>query len=735
MKLNSGTTKLIGVIVYLILQVNLTVSAQDGFPKLILLEKDVPALKAAIGTNEIIKKSFAKVKRNADKALNSEIVVPTPKDPGGGYTHEKHKSNYREMYQAGLAFQLTGEQKYADFVKNMLLEYSKMYHKIGLHPQKKNQAPGKLFWQNLNETVWLVYSIQAYDCIIETLSASDKKKIETNVFREMIKFIAVDNQRTFDKVHNHGTWAVAGVGMAGYVLGDTSLVNKAIRGTNNDGTSGFLKQISDLFSPDGYYAEGPYYQRYALMPFILFAQAIANNQPELKIFEYNGKVLEKAVTSVLQLTNKEGFFFPINDGFDHKSYHTVELVYATDIAYNQYKNKNLLPIVREHGRVMLSGAGLAAATDALANTKLKFKHKPLLIRDGVDANGGGVALLRTPFNKSELTGIMKFTTQGMGHGHFDRMAIMMYDGADAILSDYGAARFLNVPAKHGGRYLPENKTWARQTISHNTVIADQTSHFNGKWKQSQKYRPALDFYDNTKDVQIVAAKDTAAYKGITMRRTLVMVSRDEAPFMIDLFKLESAQAHTYDYAFHYQGHLMETSFKLQTNTTTLKPLGKKNGYQHLWLEATAKALGNQGTFTWWKDKQFYSITTTAANSQTQFLLTRAGANDPEFNLRHQPSLIVREEAKKDHLFCSVIEPHGSFDPTLEAVQSPSSQVKSITVEYSNTQYAVAKAIFKNGESYTICIAFDSRKNQKHKLKINGKKLSWKGSYQLIKKQL
>lgn len=38
------------------------------------------------------------------------------------------------------------------------------------------------------------------------------------------------------------------------------------------------------YSPDGYYREGPYYQRYAMYPFLIFALAMDNVKPELKVF-------------------------------------------------------------------------------------------------------------------------------------------------------------------------------------------------------------------------------------------------------------------------------------------------------------------------------------------------------------------------------------------------------------------------------------------------------------------
>src|SRR3546814_10351649 len=65
------------------------------------------------------------------------------------------------------------------------------------------------------------------------------------------------------------------------------------------------------------------------------------------------------------------------------------------------------------------------------------------------------------------------------HGHFDRLGWLYYDETGAVVTDYGAARFLNVEAKHGGRYLPENDSWASTTIAHNTLVVDEQSHFAG----------------------------------------------------------------------------------------------------------------------------------------------------------------------------------------------------------------------------------------------------------------
>ena len=91
--------------------------------------------------------------------------IPYPQDAGGGYSHEQHKRNPVTMLNAGILYQLTGDVAYAGLVRDMLRAYAQMYPALGDHPKKGKQSPGKLFWQSLNESVWLLTTIQGYDAI------------------------------------------------------------------------------------------------------------------------------------------------------------------------------------------------------------------------------------------------------------------------------------------------------------------------------------------------------------------------------------------------------------------------------------------------------------------------------------------------------------------------------------------------------------------------------------------
>jgi hypothetical protein len=141
----------------------------------------------------------------------------------------------------------------------------------------------------------------------------------------------------------------------------------ALYGTKKDGKSGFLAQINGLFSPDGFYTEGPYYVRYAILPYYLFANALKNVRPQLDIFNYRNKVLQKALMAGLEQTNLDGTFFALNDALKEKDYTTNELVTAVNIAWNVFgKNDELLFVAAKQDRVLLNkgGLGIAAALPA-----------------------------------------------------------------------------------------------------------------------------------------------------------------------------------------------------------------------------------------------------------------------------------------------------------------------------------------------------------------------------------
>lgn len=698
-------------------------------PSMLVNAADIASIKRSAGKYPLFEQAMTEAKAKVDAAIALPMDVPVPKD-AGGYTHERHKQNYSEMQMAGVLYQVTKDERYARFIKEMLLKYAALYPTLGIHPAAASEAPGRLFWQSLNESVWMVNTMQAYDCVYDRLTAQERRTIEENLFRPMVRYFSVDQKHILNRIHNHGTWMSAAVGMAGFAMRDTEMVAMALYGTNKDKNGGFLNQLELLFSPDGYFTEGPYYIRYAIMPFYVFAQSIDNNRPDLKIFEYRDAILKKAFYAMLQLTYTTGQFLPINDALKEKTYQAPEVIQALNIAFKKFKNDpSLLTVAKHQGSVTLTGGGVEVAA-ALVSVKepVPFPYKSFEIRDGADGSEGGVGILRYGPNSDQMLALMKYTGHGLSHGHYDKLSLLFYDQQREQLQDYGAARFINVEPKYGGRYLPETKSFSMQTIAHNTVTVDERSHFDGKISVSEQFHADRNFFSVTDpSLQMMSAVCTTAYPGIGMRRTVLMVqdSSLSRPVLVDIFTVDGTKQHTFDLPFYYIGQFIFSNRTLNHSVSQQSTLGPANGYQHLWKEAEGKANG-MFQFSWLSGKRYYSVSS-AADSQTTVFFARIGANDPNINLRREPAVIVRKSGRSA-VFASVVEPHGLWDGTIEISREASSSVRDITVLASDTVGTVVQIVRKNGSRWIVMVSNGAPSDlAAHRMEVNGTMYEWTGN--------
>ena len=718
--------------------------ASQTHPSLILTKQGVEDIRAQLGNIPIFDNTLKAVQEEVDAEIALGIETPIPKDYSGGYTHVRHKRNMVVLQKAGVLYQILDDEKYAKYVKDMLMQYEEMYKTLPLHPKTRSYARGKLFWQCLNDSNWLVYVSQAYDCVYNYLSEEERNKLETNLFRPFADHISIDSPQFYQRVHNHSTWGNAAVGMIGLVMNDQELIDRALYGIkgvdldrkakdddggflNKDGKAGFLANIEEPFSPDGYYNEGPYYQRYAMYPFLIFAEGLHNVKPELKIFEYKEGVLLKSINALLNLSDADGDFFPLNDGQKGMSYYTSALVTAVDISYHfGTQDPGLLSIASAQDRVLLDDSGLAVALGIKNGKAESFNKKSINLSDGPNGTQGGVAILRN----EDIELVFKYAAQGSSHGHYDKLSYSLYEKGEEILQDYGLARFVNIEQKGGGNYLKENKTWAKQTIAHNTVTQNETSHFNAKYEVGSQHYSVLNYFSSeNENVQVASAKEANAYPGTEMLRTMAIIKDEdfEKPYMLDIMKVTSNKANQYDFPYYFLGQVLQTNFEYKT-PKTLNTLGSKNGYQHLYLEGSAIASEENSKLSWLNKGKFYTLTS-VTNKTDELLFTRIGANDPEFNLRRDAALMLRRKNAKNTLFVSTIEAHGSYSPVTESAVNSNSSIKELKVVYDTVEYTAVAVINVNGNTKLFITAnTNASKESKHTLTINNEEFSWKGPY-------
>ncbi len=735
------------VLAWLVVATGITMSAQGGeHPGLIMTQEGIEKIRASLGQVPLFDATLAKVQAEVDAEIELGIDTPLPKDFSGGYTHSRHKRNFFILQKAGLLYQILEDDKYADYVRDMLFAYEAMYKHLPLHPQTRSYARGKLFWQCLNDSNWLVYVSQAYDLVYNYLSADERSRLEKNLFRPFADFISLENPQFYNRIHNHSTWGNAAVGMMGLAMDDDELVQRALYGIEDDGLelgtkdndggfikiagqkAGFLANLEQPFSPDGYYTEGPYYQRYAMYPFLVFAQALNNVRPELEIFDYKDGVLLKAVSAMISLSDADGEFFPLNDGQKGMSLNAGSVVSAVDIAFHFGGNDpQLLSIAQAQGQVLLDDAGFAVAKALHEGERQPFTRTSINLSDGPDGTQGGVAVLRQA--DEAMTVVFKYSAQGLSHGHYDKLSFSLHERGEEVLQDYGMVRFVNVEQKGGGNYLPENASWAKQSIAHNTLVQDETSHFQGKYEIGSQHHSQLHFYDTSRDdIHIVSATDTNAYPGTGLQRTMALINdaMTDKPLLLDVLRASSDTEHQYDLPFHFLGQVIDTNFDYKTSDT-LDALGRDHGYQHLFVEATGAAQKDNTRLTWLNNKKFYSLTTATTGTDALMFL-RLGANDPQFNLRRDPALMIRRNARNT-VFVTAIESHGGYSAVAERATDARSSIASIKVVHDDAKYTAVAIENVDGIKRLLIIAnADTRDATEHSLRIKADDFRWQGPF-------
>ena len=698
--------------------------------------------------------TLARTQVQVDERMEQGWEVPTPKDMAGGYTHEVHKQNWKTLRDAGAIFRLTGDTTYAAFVREGLLQYAAAYPTWPKHPTDRSYATGKIFWQCLNDANWLVYVSQGYGDIYDWLDPAVRGRLNRELFRPMADFLSVENPQFFNRIHNHSTWGNAAVGMIGLVMDDEELIQRALYGIPTDelpddlrdddsgriisetGRAGFLAQLDLSFSPDGYFTEGPYYLRYALSPFLLFGRALDEKRPDLGIVSYRDSILGKAIYALLLEADPRGDFFPLNDSQKGMSLYAPEVVKTVDYGYYLYgRDPRLLSLAREQGSVLLDEAGLVVAEDLAAGKAVPFRPESVAFTDGPNGDEGGVAVLRAYSGGEEQTSlVMKYSAQGMGHGHFDKLSYSLYDRTGEVIQDYGAARWVNIDQKGGGRYLPENQSFAKQSVAHNTLVVDRSSHYGGEISIGERYHPELYAFDTTiSGLQLISAVSDNAYSGRRLHRAQWLLSDPafEHPLLIDWFRATGTERADHELPTWYMGQLLRTDFDYTTKNK-LYTLDSAAGYQHLFLEARATSLEPTATVEWFGRGRFYTQTM-ATRPGDEILFVRPGANDPNFNLRRDSGFILRRPDVSATTFISVLESHGSYSPREEVARWPYGVIVDLSLVVDTEEYAAIHLATEDGQTWLLLFsALHPRPRKKNQLEINGRTYEWEGVHHLIK---
>lgn len=707
---------------------------------ILLTEAEVELLRKEVGKPSLMGKSIEANRKELEAFMRLPLDVPGHGE-AGGYEHNRHKQNYTYMNLAGRLFLITQEEKYAQFVKDLLAIYAEKYLTFDFHVQKNTNPTGRLFHQILNEHCWLMFTSLAYSCVASVMTEEERTAVVERIFEPMLDMFTVKYAHDFDRIHNHGIWAVAAVGICGLAIGKPEYLEMSVYGQDRDDTGGFLAQISQLFAPSGYYMEGPYYHRYAIRPTCVFAEVVHRHMPEVDIYNYKDKVIGNTVQAMLATAYPNGEFPALNDASRTMSITDMGVQVAVSVYSKHYgMDDNILGMAKIQNAVWMHPCGLElsqAYDKAIADREIGMPFWPSVeLNEGPTGNNGAQGFIRMQDKTGDVSQlVMNYGQHGMGHGNFDTLGITFFNRGQEVLREYGFCRWVNVEPKFGGRYLDENKSYARQTIAHNVVTIDEQCQngFDVDRADSVHGLPHFFKVEGT-EINGMSAFANDHYPNTDMQRSVFMLNLDEleAPLLLDLYRIEGEGEHQYDYSHQYDGQIVRTNFDYQS-FGELSTLGDDFGYQHLWKVASGK-VQDTALVSWLQNNTYYTWLGTSSsakqNGDNEVIFTRTGANDPSFNLRSEPAFILRSKGEST-LFASVLETHGYFNEEFEQSVNARGQVKDIrVVGYNAVGSIVEITTEKSLVTVMISNVLGADDQTPHQVELNGKTYSWNGFYSL-----
>ncbi|EPN4984696.1 heparinase II/III domain-containing protein [Vibrio alginolyticus] len=707
---------------------------------ILLTEAEVELLRKEVGKPSLMGKSIEANRKELEAFMRLPLDVPGHGE-AGGYEHNRHKQNYTYMNLAGRLFLITQEEKYAQFVKDLLAIYAEKYLTFDFHVQKNTNPTGRLFHQILNEHCWLMFTSLAYSCVASVMTEEERTAVVERIFEPMLDMFTVKYAHDFDRIHNHGIWAVAAVGICGLAIGKPEYLEMSVYGQDRDDTGGFLAQISQLFAPSGYYMEGPYYHRYAIRPTCVFAEVVHRHMPEVDIYNYKDKVIGNTVQAMLATAYPNGEFPALNDASRTMSITDMGVQVAVSVYSKHYgMDDNILGMAKIQNAVWMHPCGLElsqAYDKAIADREIGMPFWPSVeLNEGPTGNNGAQGFIRMQDKTGDVSQlVMNYGQHGMGHGNFDTLGITFFNRGQEVLREYGFCRWVNVEPKFGGRYLDENKSYARQTIAHNAVTIDEQCQngFDVDRADSVHGLPHFFKVEGT-EINGMSAFANDHYPNTDMQRSVFMLNLDEleAPLLLDLYRIEGEGGHQYDYSHQYDGQIVRTNFDYQS-FGELSTLGDDFGYQHLWKVASGK-VQDTALVSWLQNNTYYTWLGTSSsakqNGDNEVIFTRTGANDPSFNLRSEPAFILRSKGEST-LFASVLETHGYFNEEFEQSVNARGQVKDIrVVGYNAVGSIVEITTEKSLVTVMISNVLGADDQTPHQVEMNGKTYSWNGFYSL-----
>jgi hypothetical protein len=406
------------------------------------------------------------------------------------------------------------------------------------YPNRDNVlGPSGPFFSTYLESIWLVQLAIALD-LLECSNAEGAGSLGARVRGALVAPSAALIASYDEGTSNRQVWNDAAMIAAGMLLGDHAMVDRAI-----DGPSGVAALLERALLPDGSWYEGENYHLFAHRG-LWYAVTMAERQ---------GRAPRRDLLERFD----DGFAAPFRTLLPDLTYPSRrDSQYAVSVRQPRFAEACELGLARRDDErltgmlarlydpaVPVGDTGRAASTadvernlpptglrrDDLSWRTLLFArptlpplHPTPLTSDLLPAQGIGILRRR----RGDVYVALDYGHSGGGHGHPDRLNLLLSDGDVRWFDDPGT-----------GSYVDESLHWYRSTLAHTAPLIDGRSQ--------PRVDGHLEAFDDRGRFGWIAARAELA-PGCTVRRTVVVADG----YLVDVVSWDGDTEHEIALPFH-----------------------------------------------------------------------------------------------------------------------------------------------------------------------------------------
>ncbi len=529
-----------------------------------------------------------------------------------------HSKNFNKMLYCAKAYLITGDDKFAEFVKKVLIGYAERYEKYPHHSnrtpagvKKHSKAGAHIYEQTLNEAAVAASKIgPAYDMVrnSKVFTVQDKKNIKDKLILPMLH--NMDKNKAGKS--NWQSWHNAAMITLGIVFEAPEWVDKGINAPKN----GFRSQLKTSITDDGLWYEGSMgYHYYALSALVYAAQATEGTDIDL----WHSPELIKMLRVPALYAMPGGTQPRFNDSVKSRPKFNSAVGEAAWAALKDPQLISMLPMRRSWDSVRY-GRDLKVFAD----------KEPVKLTSTLLA-ASGHAILRRGGTKG-LVAAFSFAPYHGFHSHFDIMNFVLFGYGRELGVDPGRAT-------SQAYRLPIHKFWYKGTIAHNTVLLNYQP-------QQGATASKLLFFENNANYVATAAKTSSAYPGCTQTRLLALTN--DYLLVIDL--LAAKKPSIFSWLYHNEG--VEVSTDISMKTVDVGKLGP--GFNYI-RDAKSGVTEELAQLSFAGGKKKVNVFISVASQGKLNVLTGTGPKG-KVTERVPLAMVSNAEKRRKMVFAAVIEP-------------------------------------------------------------------------------